>query len=135
MRGLGERANVLGIPDEFCITYGMTHWLDFTPENVAQVPAGILGVFQLAKSGTSIAYVGRADEDLRRSLESFLGKGYSHFQWVQLPWVKETYEMQCRLYHHAGGRKQLDNVEHPYPPVGKIARCPVTTQSPAVCDA
>lgn len=112
----------------------MTHWETFTAENVNKVPEGFLGVFQLSKDGEKIQYVGRADQDLRASLHSMLGKGYTHFQWVQLPWVKETFEMHCRLHHHGGGLKNLDNVDHPYPPEGKLWRCPVSAQTAAMCD-
>ena len=111
----------------------MTHWMAFTKENVEKVPEGLLGVFQLGKVEDKIAYVGRADSDLRRELLGMLDKGYSFFQWVQLPWVKETYEMQCRLYHSGGGRKSLDNGDHPYPPEGKLWRCHVSAQTPAMC--
>src|SRR5687768_6602142 len=112
----------------------MSPWTDFTQENVNRVPEGILGVYQLAKNGSSIAYVGRADDDVRHRLQEKLSKGYSHFQWVQVPWTKETFEMHCRLYHHAGGRKQLDNKDHPYPPEGKLWRCTVSTLTPSMCE-
>jgi hypothetical protein len=111
----------------------MSPWTEFTQDNVNHVPDGILGVFQLSRGGATIAYVGRADQNLRLSLQEFLGKGYKQFQWVQLPWVKETYEMQCRLFHHAGGLKELDNVDHPYPPEGKLWRCAITVQTPSMC--
>jgi hypothetical protein len=113
----------------------MSPWTEFTQENVNRIPEGILGVYQLAKESNEIAYVGRADDDLRRRVQEKLNQGYTHFQWVQLPWVKETFEMHCRLYHHAGGRHELDNVDHPYPPEGKLWRCAMTTQSAANCDA
>ena len=75
----------------------MTPWMPFTKENVQKIPDGLLGVFQLGKEEGLISYVGRADDDLRDRLMEFLDRGYGFFQWVQLPWVKETYEMQCRL--------------------------------------
>lgn len=112
----------------------MTHWEKFTQENVNLVPEGILGVFQLARGEGNIAFVGRADRDLRASLESHLSAGYSHFQWVQLPWVKETFEMQCRLYHHAGGKRRLDNLDHPYPPEGRTHACTVSSLAPSLCE-
>ena len=113
----------------------MTHWEAFTAENVKKVPESILGVFQLSKDGDeNISYVGRADDNLRDRLMEQLGKGYTHFQWVHLPWVKETFEMHCRLHHHGGGLKKLDNLDHPYPPEGKLWQCPVSSQTPSVCD-
>jgi len=112
----------------------MTHWEAFTAENLKQVPPSILGVFQLSKHGENIDYVGRADENLRDSLAAMLGKGYTQFQWVHLPWVKETFEMHCRLHHHGGGLKRLDNLDHPYPPEGKLWPCPVSAQTPSMCE-
>ena len=111
----------------------MSPWTSYTQENVHKIPDGLLGVFQLSKGGGEIAFVGRADVDLRDGLFAMLDKGYSEFQWVPLPWTKETFEMHCRLYHHGGGRKKLDNVDHPYPPEGKLWQCTVSTQTPAMC--
>jgi hypothetical protein len=112
----------------------MSPWTPYTQENVNKIQEGLLGVFQLSRGEANIAYVGRADEDLRRSLLEHLNQGYTHFQWVQLPWTKETFEMQCRLYHHGGGRRRLDNVDHPFPPEGKNWMCPVSASTPAMCE-
>lgn len=112
----------------------MTPWTIYNQENVNQIPEGLLGVFQLARGEANIAYVGRADKDLRHALGEFLDKGYTHFQWVQLPWTKETFEMHCRLYHHAGGKRRLDNLDHPHPPHGHSARCAVSSTTPAMCE-
>jgi hypothetical protein len=113
----------------------MTPWISFTQENVMRVPEGLLGVFQLSRTGDGIiSFVGRADDDLRQRLLDNLDKGYVDFQYAPLPWVKETYEMQCRLYHHAGGRKCLDNADHPYPPEGKLWRCAISATTPAMCE-
>ena len=112
----------------------MTPWLAFTEKNLEQVPEGLLGCFQLARGEGNIAYVGRADVDLKSQLKEHLDKGYTHFQWVQLPWVKETFEMHCRLFHHAGGKNRLDNMDHPYPPEGKNWRCTLSAESAAICE-
>ena len=74
----------------------MSPWTPFTRENVQKLPDGLIGVFQLAKEEAKIAYVGRADDNLRDRLMEMLDRGYTQFQWVQLPWTRETYEMQCR---------------------------------------
>ncbi len=111
----------------------MTPWIPFTEEKVrTTVPENILGVFQLSKSGEKISYVGRGDVSLLDSLVAMLGKGYSHFQWVQVPWTKEAFEMHCRLYHH-GGAKTLDNDEHPFSPDGKQLLCPLSYEPVALC--
>jgi hypothetical protein len=112
----------------------MSPWTPYTQENVQKIPEGLLGVFQLSKGEANISYVGRADESLRDRLLEMLDKGYTHFQWVPLPWTKETFEMQCRLYHHGGGRKKLDNIDHPYPPEGKLWPCVMSATTPAICE-
>jgi hypothetical protein len=112
----------------------MTPWTPFTKDNVQKVPEALLGVFQLSKGGQVISFVGRADVNLRSGLLEMLDKGYAEFQWVQLPWVKETYEMQCRLYHHNGGSKRLDNIDHPYPPEGKFWQCAMSSSTPSMCE-
>jgi hypothetical protein len=112
----------------------MSPWTEFTKDNVSKVPEGILGVFQLSRGEANISFVGRADDDLRERLMEQLDQGYTHFQWVQLPWVKETYEMHCRLFHHGGGLQKLDNRDHPYPPEGKLWRCPVSAMTSAMCE-
>jgi hypothetical protein len=111
----------------------MTPWIPFTEENIrTKVPDNVLGVFQLSRTGEKIAYVGRADKNLRTTLMDLLGKSFTDFQWVQVPWTKEAFEMHCRLYHHAGG-KTLDNDEHPFPPEGKQLICPLSAEPVALC--
>lgn len=112
----------------------MTPWTEFTEKNLKNIPENFLGVFQLSRGAGNIAYVGRADENLRACIQSFLNKGYTHFQWVQVPWTKEGYEMHCRLFHHAGGIKRLDNSEHPYPPMDKSWTCKMSVKPAAMCD-
>lgn len=112
----------------------MTHWTEFTEAQINTVPSGIIGIFQLSNDGEKISYVGRSDSDLQQAMREKLGKGYSHFQWVKVPWAKEAYEMHCRLYHFARGLGKIDNEEHPYPPAGEVRQCVMSTKSPAVCD-
>lgn len=112
----------------------MSPWTEFNDKNISTIPDNILGVFQLSRGEGTIAYVGRADENLKPTIQEFLGKGYTHFQWTHVPWSKEGYEMNCRLFHHAGGRKRLDNLDHPYPPEGKFWKCPVSAQPAAMCE-
>ena len=112
----------------------MTPWCELKKENVLAIPEGILGVFQLARGEENIAYVGRSDDDLQKEVMEFLDKGYTHFQWVQLPWTKEGFEMQCRLFHHAGGKRRLDNPDHPYPPEGHLWKCTVSSVPAAMCE-
>ncbi|NUM89414.1 MAG: hypothetical protein HUU37_09445 [Bdellovibrionales bacterium] len=112
----------------------MTHWIEFTKQRLSEVPPAILGVFQLSRDGETVHCVGRSDEDLHAELSKFLDSGYRFFQWQKLPWAKEAYEMQCRLFHHAGGAGKLDNSEHPFPPEGHAWACRMSYKPAAVCD-
>lgn len=112
----------------------MSPWTELKEENLVSVPSGVCGVFQLGREPGKIVYVGRADASLRDSLREFLNKGYGFFQWVQVPWTKESYEMQCRLYHYASRFSKIDNQEHPYPPEGMNWKCNLSTKSPFQCD-
>ena len=111
----------------------MTPWQELNAKNLHRVPKNILGIFQLAKEVDKIAYVGRADADLHDSLEGFLSTDYRYFQWVRVPWTKEGFEMQCRLYHHGGGRS-LENSTHPFPPQGEAWNCPLSCKPAAICE-
>lgn len=113
----------------------MSPWIELTEANLVQeIPIGVLGVFQLSKDGDRISYVGRSDSDLQEEIKKFLSKDYKYFQWVQLPWTKETYEMHCRLYHHAGGKSHLDNIDHPYSTNNKQNFCPLSLQPSSMCE-
>ncbi len=103
----------------------MNRWLEFTEKNIIHVPVGVLGVFQLARGENCVAYVGRADRSLRDVIQEQMSKGYTHFQWVLVPWTKEGFEMECRLYHSHGGRRHLDNKTHPLPPSGLAWPCEI----------
>lgn len=113
----------------------MSPWIELTEENISkEIPDNVLGVFQLSKNGEHIVYVGRSDSNIKEEVRHFLGKEYRYFQWVQLPWTKETYEMHCRLYHHAGGRDHLDNTDHPTSSNIKQNYCPLSLQPSSMCE-
>lgn len=112
----------------------MSPWQELQKEKLESIPVNTPGVFQLARGAGNIAFIGRSDADLRTALSAYLEKGYTHFQWVQVPWSKEAYEMQCRLYHFAGGNQRLDNEDHPYPPENKNSPCRMSGKPAALCD-
>ncbi len=115
----------------------MTHWEEFTEAAVEKVPKNILGLFQLARGEepeSTVAFIGHSYTDLRETMREYLGKGYTHCQWVRLPWDKEVYEMHCRLYHHYGGYRRLDNKAHPEPPENQRWMCTLTSSPGAFCD-
>jgi hypothetical protein len=83
------------------------------------------GVFVVSYDRALDARVGRADQDLRRSLSELVGS-YAYFHFEVIPERKERFERECELYHRLGGdRGQLDNFEHPLPPPGRQLKCPV----------
>ena len=112
---------------------GMSPWIEFDEKTLEKVPES-LGVFLLARGEGNIAYVGRADDNLRMTLCGFQGKVYTHFCFVRLPWTKEAFEMQCRLYHHEGGKRRLDNTEHPMGPSPKMNMCLINAIPLGLCD-
>lgn len=111
----------------------MTPWKEFTTENLVDVPESP-GVFLLARGAENTRYVGRSNRDLATTLRGFLDKGYSHFRWVKVPWEKEAYEMQCRLYHHEGGKKRLDNKEHPVSQDPRHSQCEIACMPVGMCE-
>ena len=111
----------------------MSPWAEFNQVAIDKVPE-CLAVFLLGRGEGNVAFVGRADENLRKSLSEYIGKGYTHFRYVRVPWLKEGFEMQCRLYHHEGGRRRLDNTEHPQGPTTKMSLCEVSAQTIGMCD-
>ena len=110
----------------------MTPWNEFNETEIEKIPE-CMGVFQLARGPGKVAYVGRSDESLSKALRKFLSEGYTHFQWVRLPWPKEAFEMQCRLYHHEGGKQKLENTEHPQPSTLHNTQCVISCQPVAQC--
>jgi PilZ domain len=90
-----------------------------------QAPAKVPGVFVLSYDRTQEARVGRTDADLRTALASFEGE-YAYFYFEAIEPADERYFRECELFHRLGGdRGQLDNTDHPVPPEGLAAECPV----------
>lgn len=88
------------------------------------------GVFILSYDRTVDARIGRADEDLRQTLGSFVGR-YAYFHFEVVPSTRSRFARECELYHRLGGdRGQLDSEEHPLPPPGLALKCPVCVKSP-----
>lgn len=72
----------------------------------------------------SVRYVGRADTDLKATLEHHVPGPYAHFQFAYALTAHDAFERQCHLYHDY---VRLDNQHHPCPPDGKEWRCPRCT--------
>jgi len=67
-------------------------------------------------------YVGRDDKDINDRLNSWVGKGYSHFKFKYYDSPKAAFEKECNLYHD--WKSQLDNKIHPARPDGASWQCP-----------
>lgn len=111
----------------------MTPWLEFNDQNLSKVPE-TMGIFQLSYEPEKVAYVGGAYESMADSLKEFKGEGYTHFQWVKLPWEKEVFEMHCRLFHHAKAMGKINNAMHPEPLEGSFHACTVSGKPVAICE-
>ncbi len=95
----------------------------------ARVPPAVPGVFVLSYDRTLDARIGRADSDLRESLNHFVDT-YSYFHLEVIPSHKERFERECELFHRFGGdRGQPDNVDHPLPPAGPQLKCPLCVRT------
>jgi hypothetical protein len=96
------------------------------------VPEGSQGIFVLSYDRTQETRVGRADEDLRKTLSSFEGE-YAYFYFEEIEAADERYYRECELFHRLGGdRGQLDNTEHPKPPDAiASSECPVCVAAKA----
>jgi hypothetical protein len=83
------------------------------------------GVFVLGYDRAVGSRVGRADDDLRESLATFVGH-YAFFHFEVVPLSRERFYKECELFHDLGGdRGQLDNADHPVPPSRGSLACPL----------
>jgi len=78
------------------------------------VPFGRPGVYCLAKKPGAVNRVGRAEQDLRLSLKSYIGK-YPFFWFEPAMSSDESYATCCRLYHKYAELDTLDDRIHPAP--------------------
>ena len=102
----------------------------FTSEDIdRQVNIPSVGVFALGYlQGIDfvVIYIGRAEEDLRSTIKTWLGKDekYKMFKYCYTVSPHAAYERQCKNYHEFGGQKQLHNMSHPAPAEGTEWSCP-----------
>lgn len=87
------------------------------------IPNKLGGVYCLGRDSRSIAYVGRAERDLREKVKS-------HWQEYQFFWYepslspRECFERHCHAFHKHEGNG-LEHKEHPVAPEGQALSCPV----------
>lgn len=72
-----------------------------------------------------VRYIGRAEENLREELKTYIDSTYQHFKFSYAPSSEEAFAKECRLYHRFGGSKKLHNLTHPSRDNHLDWRCPV----------
>ena len=77
--------------------------------------------------GFTVRYVGRSDNDIKGRLKSWVGKevSYKHFEFSYAPSCRKVFNKECKNYHDFGGKKGLDNEQHPISPDGTDWKCAV----------
>lgn len=82
------------------------------------------GVYLFSRDGRIVAYVGRADNDIRTQIKQLVcddyGYPYCFFEYTSS--AKDAYVKECEYYHKY---VPLDNTHHPTPPPGTNWKCPV----------
>jgi hypothetical protein len=91
----------------------------------ARVPPKAAGILVLSYDRAQDAFIGRADDDLRSSLEEYIGE-YAFFYFEIIDRVDERFYRECEFFHRFGGdHGQLDNTMHPRVPEGSGLSCPM----------
>lgn len=72
-----------------------------------------------------VRYIGRAEENLRDKLKSYLGDAYQYFKFSYALSSREAFEKECKIYHRFGGCKKLHNLIHPSRGNHMDWKCPV----------
>jgi len=99
-------------------------------ESIARNAPDAPGIFALSYDRAQEAWVGRADRSLRATLNRFVGE-YAYFYCEVIEDPTERFQSECKMFHHMGGdRGQLDNLEHPSPPMEMPIECPVCVPKP-----
>lgn len=97
-------------------------------EFVTQISAGNYALGYVNAKGTFIVqYVGRSDSDVNAELKARLSSKYKKFKYSYATSAKAAFEKECRNYHAFGGKKELDNKNHPGRPDGTNWECPICT--------
>lgn len=101
---------------------GKLHTL--TRSNVERIVPRRIGVYRLYNSRNGpVRYVG-STESLRQRLTHWASTStYSHFEYEFEESIEQAYKREAALYHHYGGKQQLDNEKHPPRPNRRV-KCP-----------
>jgi hypothetical protein len=91
----------------------------------ARVPHKAAGLIVLSYDRAQDAFIARADDDLRGTLEKYIGE-YAFFYFEVIEKADERFSRECEFYHRFGGdHGQLDNTVHPSAPGGSGLSCPI----------
>lgn len=94
-----------------------------TRNNIDRRVGNRIGVYKLYNSrGGPVKYVGMSSE-LADRLKGHVSE-YSYFEYEYQSNVTAAYKREARLYHHHGGKANLDNERHPPRPHKRVT-CPV----------
>ncbi len=111
-------------------TYSFTsQWID---EVVAEGYAGCYVLGNASGERFEARFVGRSDSDVHKELRAHALKDqgsthnqYKHFKYGLAVSAQAAFDIECQVYHEAGGRKRLDNTSHPSRPKHSEWKCPV----------
>ena len=97
--------------------------LSLTEEQISQVD-GCAGVYVTYDRQGFVSGLGRSDCNLRESLNEQAAAGEAcSFAYKPAPSPKEAFNLECLLYHAAGGA--FAQLIHPVPTPGHTWRCPI----------
>ena len=71
-----------------------------------------------------VEYVGRGDDDVRKSLQRHVVENYRQFEFAYYDRAKDAFEKECNLYHDF---PNTNNRAHPAGPPGSCWMCPRCT--------
>lgn len=88
------------------------------------VPSRVGGVYCVAKNSRQVAYVGRAESNLRDAIKAHWPE-FQFFWYEPALSARECFVTQCRHYHRHCQESDFGNGDHPTPPGGLDEKCPV----------
>jgi len=100
---------------------------DNIDEVITKTSAGNYALGDSDEKTFYVRYVGRADENVKVRLKSWVGKKdkYKEFKFSYATSPKAAFEKECQNYHDFGGSDKLDNDIHPDRPEGSGWKCPM----------
>lgn len=94
---------------------------------ITKEKSGVYTLGHIKNQTFVVDYVGRSDKNLNSRLKEHIedSRQYTHFK-AKYAWsTKMAFDMECIMYHDYGGKKHLDNENHPDRKNHKNWRCPI----------